>query len=193
MRPRAGASPLPRAFYARDAETVARALLGCVLVHRVGRIVRRARIVETEAYVGVHDLACHASKGRTKRTAVMFGEAGHAYVYLVYGMHDMLNVVTGAIHDGQAVLIRAVEPLANVEGKTNGPALVTRAMGITRTHDGADVCRVGSPLHLAEGPAPQRIGVSPRIGVDYAKDWKDALLRFFDADSPHVSRRARAG
>ena len=94
---------LPRTFYRRDAEIVARELVGKILIHRVDRRVLRARIVETEAYVGAHDLACHAAKGRTARTEVMFGDGGYAYVYLIYGMYDMLNIVTGHEGDAQAV------------------------------------------------------------------------------------------
>ena len=95
-------TPLPRSFYAQDAETVARALLGATLVFGE----RHVRVVETEAYVGVHDLACHAAKGRTGRTEVMFGPPGHAYVYLIYGMYELLNVVTGS--EGDAEAVRAV-------------------------------------------------------------------------------------
>jgi DNA-3-methyladenine glycosylase len=178
---------LARSFYARDAETVARALLGSILVHVVGDEERRARVVETEAYVGAHDLACHASKGRTKRTEVMFGPAGHAYVYLIYGMHQMLNVVTGDVDDAQAVLIRAVEPLSLVTGKTNGPGLVARSLGVTREHDGADLC-AGS-LFFARGTRVRDVVVTPRINVDYAKEWAKAPLRFYDAKSAFVSRR----
>src|SRR5690349_9239131 len=112
---------LPRALYSRDAETVARELVGKVLVHVIGGKTLRARIVETEAYVGPHDLACHASKGRTTRTEVMFGEAGHAYVYFIYGMYDMLNIVTGKVGEPQAVLIRAAEPLDEWRADLSGP------------------------------------------------------------------------
>lgn len=187
---------LSRSFFALDAATVARALLGTVVVHRVGGREQRARIVETEAYVGPHDLACHAAKGRTQRTEVMFGEAGHAYVYFVYGMHHMLNVVTGSVDDAQAVLLRAAEPLSGIEGSTRGPALLTRAMGITRAYDGIDVCAGARPIRdglwFLEGAEPKRIVATPRIGVDYAKQWKDALLRFVDAESAWVSRRPGA-
>jgi DNA-3-methyladenine glycosylase len=181
--------PLPRSFYARDAGTVARDLLGTILVHRTGKLERRARVVETEAYVGAHDLACHASKGRTGRTEVMFGRAGHAYVYLIYGMYDMLNVVTGEIDHPEAVLIRAAEPIAGVEGSLRGPGKLARGMAITRAENGIDLCK--NVLFFLPGRAPDRIEITPRIGVDYAGDWKDAELRFFDADSPEVSRRPK--
>jgi DNA-3-methyladenine glycosylase len=94
---------LDRAFYQKPAEQLARDLIGKILVHRVGGREQRGRIVETEAYVGPHDLACHASKGRTKRTEVMFGDAGHAYVYFIYGMYEMLNIVASHVGDAQAV------------------------------------------------------------------------------------------
>ena len=110
---------LPISFYARDAETVARALLGTILVFHD----KRLRVVETEAYVGTHDLACHASKGRTARTEVLFGPPGRAYLYLIYGMYELFNVVTGEDGDAQGVLVRAGEPLANITGKTDGPDL----------------------------------------------------------------------
>src|SRR5712692_7479452 len=106
---------LSRSFYSRSTLTVASDLLGKFLVRRLGRHNVAGKIVETEAYVGPHDLACHASRGHTQRTAVMFGEAGHAYVYMIYGFHFCLNVVTEPAGYPAAVLIRAVEPLENAE------------------------------------------------------------------------------
>ena len=103
---------LEQSFYEQPALALAQALIGKVIVRRVRRKEYQARIVETEAYVGSHDLACHASKGRTNRTEVMFGPAGRAYVYLIYGMYDMFNIVASQINDPQAVLIRAAEPLS---------------------------------------------------------------------------------
>jgi DNA-3-methyladenine glycosylase len=183
-------TPLPRAFYARNAEAVARELLGAVLVHSREGLEQRVRLTETEAYLGTHDLACHASKGRTQRTEVMFGEAGHAYVYLIYGMYDMLNIVTGETGEAQAVLIRAAEPLQNVSGKTDGPGKLTRALGITRKgHNGMDLC--GSELYLEPDQPPRAVVTTPRVGVAYAGDWKDAPLRFYDADSTYVSKPKR--
>ena len=174
-------------FYAKDAETVARALLGATLVHCRRDIAQRARIVETEAYVGTHDLASHASKGRTGRTEVMFGPPGRAYVYLIYGMYNMLNIVTGQDGDAQAVLIRAVEPLENISGKTDGPGKLTRALEITRALNQHDLTQ--EPLWLEPGTPPQEVVTTSRIGIDYAGVWKGAPLRFYDAASEFVSRR----
>ncbi len=181
---------LDLAFYRRPAEPVARDLVGAVLVHRLDGSERRARIVETEAYVGTHDLACHASRGRTARTEVMFRAGGCAYVYFIYGMYDMLNIVTGPEGEAQAVLIRAAEPLDGWNADLSGPGKLTRAMRITRADNGIDL--TGDKLFLLRGDGrPPRIETSPRIGVDYAGTWKDALLRFFDADSDAVSTCAR--
>lgn len=177
---------LPRAFFERDTVEVARALLGQLLVHRDRGRVRVARVVETEAYVGPHDLACHASKGRTPRTEVMFGPAGHAYVFLVYGMHHCVNVVTGG---GSAVLIRAVEPVSGLgpRARTDGPGRLTAALGITLRHNALplDV----PPLYLVAG-APvgsSDVARGPRIGVDYAGVWAKKPLRFWVRSSPYVS------
>lgn len=174
---------LPASFYARDAETVAKALLGTTLVFDN----KRLRIVETEAYVGVHDLACHAAKGRTKRTEVMFGPPGRAYVYLIYGMYELLNVVTGSEGDAQAVLIRAAEPLGNITRTTDGPGKLTRALGLTRAYNTHNLTK--PPLTLEPGTAPAEIVTTTRVGIDYAGVWKDAPLRFYDAASRHVSKR----
>jgi DNA-3-methyladenine glycosylase len=187
--PRVGT--LPRAFYARAAETVARELLGKVLVLRqADGTTRKARITETEAYVGEHDLASHSSKGRTARNEAMFGPPGRAYVYLVYGMHHCLNVVTGEVGEGQAVLLRAAEPLDGWDVDLRGPGRLARAFGLTREHDKADL--VHGALRVHDGPPPARVEASARIGVEYAKDWARAPLRFHDAASPHVSRRPSA-
>ena len=185
-----GQPRLPQEFFARRAKTVARALLGCVLVH--GR--RAGVIVETEAYVGPHDLACHARFGPTARTSVMFGPGGRSYVYLCYGIHQMFNIVTGADGDGEAVLVRAIAPLRGLPDDAavgRGPGKVTRALGIDRRHDRRDLGR--GALYVARGARPPAVGVGPRIGVDYAGDWAAAPLRFWwqDRDGrrhPSVSR-----
>ncbi len=176
--------PLPRSFYARDALVVARALIGARLVF--GDSV--ARIVETEAYRGPKDLACHARVGLTTRTKTLLGEAGHAYVYLIYGMYDCLNVVCGGEGRGHAVLVRGVEPIVGIEhgARTDGPGRLTRTLGITRALDGHDLTR--GPLVIAAREKRPRIVVTARVGVAYAGEIADAPWRFYDAASAHVSR-----
>jgi DNA-3-methyladenine glycosylase len=177
-----------RAFYQQNAVSVARGLIGAVLVRRFRGKEYRARIVETEAYVGPHDLASHSSKGRTERTEIMFGPAGRAYVYLIYGMYEMFNIVAGRTGSGQAVLIRAAEPLVGWKADLSGPGKLTRALKITRSLNGSDL--TGDRLFLMRDPAYRpRIKRTRRVGVDYAKEWKDALLRFFDAKSASVSKQ----
>ncbi len=178
-------TPLPRSFFNQPAQQLAQSLIGKILVHHARNIHHRARIVETEAYLGPHDLACHTAKGRTARNEVMFGPPGHAYVYLIYGMYHMLNIVAG--EPGSAVLIRAAEPLDDWETNLSGPGRLARALGLTRADNGTDL--TGNRLFLLPSPAdPPRIVRGPRIGVDYAKHWKDELLRFADADSAAVSK-----
>ncbi len=177
-------TPLPRSFCARSPERLARALLGQLLVHVVRGRPRVGRIVETEAYLGPHDLACHSAKGRTPRTEVMFGPPGHAYVYLIYGLHHCVNVVTS---DGAAVLVRALEPLTPL-GRTDGPGRLTRALGIGLSRNAHPLDR--APLFLAEGVtvSSRHVERTERIGVDYAGEWAKAPLRFVDRRSKHLSR-----
>lgn len=176
---------LDNVFFEQDAKKLARNLIGTILVHRVRGREYRARIVETEAYVGPHDLASHSSKGRTKRTEVMFGLPGRAYVYLIYGMYEMFNIVAGKAGSGQAVLIRAADPLEDWEVDLSGPGKLTRGLKITRSHNGLDL--TGERLFLLKDPRYRpRIIRTKRIGVEYAKEWKHALLRFIDAGSRAV-------
>jgi DNA-3-methyladenine glycosylase len=180
---------LPASFYDRNAESVAPDLLGKLLVHRIGRCVQIGRIVETEAYLGPHDLAAHSARGRTARTEVMFGPPGHAYVYLIYGMYHCLNVVTGPGNHASAVLFRALEPVANLDGAANGPGRLCRALGIDRGLNGHNL-RAGE-LTLTEPeerPRPFEIVARPRVGVDYAGVWASKLLRFYIGGNKHVSR-----
>jgi DNA-3-methyladenine glycosylase len=181
---------LGRGDFAAPTLEVARRLLGCTLVHAPAGGPRRAgRIVETEAYVGADDQASHARFGPTPRAAVMFGPPGHAYVYLVYGMHHCLNVVTEAAGQPAAVLLRALEPVRNVAGPTDGPGRLCRALGVDRGHDGLDLCAPGASLFVEERDAPPLVGSSPRIGVAYAGEWAARPWRFFIPGTPHVSRR----
>jgi DNA-3-methyladenine glycosylase len=189
---------ITRDFYLRDTLTVARELIGLHLVHTDGGTLRAGRIVETEAYQGPQDLAAHSARGRTRRTEVMFGPPGHAYVYFIYGFWHCLNVVTGAEGVPHAVLLRALEPVTGIADKTWGPGLLCRAMGIDRDLNGADLC--GSVLWLERPPAsrraPVRIARTTRIGVDYAGQWARRPWRYYDRDSRYVSTvsaRLRAG
>ncbi len=186
---------MPESFYARPALVVARELLGTLLVVEEAGQRRVGRIVETEAYIGEHDLACHAAKGLTPRTEVMFGPPGVAYVYLIYGMHHCFNVVTDASGVGAAVLVRAVEPVEGLppETRTDGPGRLCKALGLTLTHNRQALC---SPsLHLRPGtPVPEsRVSRGPRIGVDYAGAWAAEPFRLWVRDSQHVSKGPSPG
>src|SRR5437868_3773413 len=188
--PLTAVQPLPRSFYDRNAAKVAPALLGCVLARRVRNGWVLGRIVETEAYVGEHDLVCHARAGRTARTEVMYGEPGHAYVYFIYGIHPMLNVVCGPGGYPNAVLIRAAEPVENLLHSATGPGNLTKAFRIEMRHNRTDLCDARGELYVvarAGGDEP-RIWRSPRVGVDYSGKWAKSLLRFCDRNSPFVSR-----
>jgi len=180
---------LSRRFYARDTTLVARELLGKHLVHVDGGLERVGRIVEVEAYLGPHDLAAHSARGLTPRTAPMFGAPGHAYIYLIYGMHHCLNVVTEPEGRAAAVLIRALEPVANVSGRTQGPGLLCRALGIDRRLNGHDLLSddlwIGAPARRERFTIVRR----PRIGVEYAGAWARRLLRFYIEGNAWVSRR----
>ena len=178
------AARLPAAWFQRDALTVARALIGCALVHR-----RRAGIiVEAEAYLGPHDLASHARFGPTARTSVMFGPGGVAYVYLCYGIHEMFNIVTGAGGEGQAVLIRAIAPHVGLPDDATigrGPGKVTTALALDRRQDRRDLAR--GALFVAPAMTPPEIATGPRIGVDYAGPWARRPYRFWWKDHSSVS------
>lgn len=187
---------LKRNFFNRTTPLVARELLGKYLCRQInpsrgsGQAAKiiRARITETEAYCGEKDLACHSSKRRTKRTEVMFGPSGHAYIYLIYGMYHCFNVVTREEGKAEAVLIRAAEfPISkNQFPKTtiNGPGKLCRELGINRNLNGIDITK-SNLLWFEEGrekinPFDKlRVKKSKRIGVDYAGKWKDKLWRFY--------------
>jgi len=179
---------LRRSFYDRDPITVARELLGKHLVHVSKGVERIGRIVEVEAYLGPHDLAAHSARGLTRRTRVMFGPPGHAYVYLIYGMYHCMNVVTEGEGRASAVLLRALEPVANINGRTSGPGLLCRAMHIDRRLNGHDL--TSDEFHIAAAPMvePFKIIKRPRIGVDYAGPWAKRRLRFYLEGNRFVSR-----
>ena len=169
---------LPRRRFAQETIEVARGLLGTKLVRRIEGQRRTGRIIEVEAYIGQEDRACHASRGKTKRTEVMFGQPGTAYVYLIYGMYHCFNIVTECPGFPAAVLIRAVQ---EEDGRLiDGPGRVCRALRIDRTLNGLDVTK-GRRLWLEDRPGSipaSEIGSYPRIGVDYAGTWAAKPWRF---------------
>ena len=190
---------IPRPFYEQSTLDVARQLLGKYLVRRHPDGTAVGRIVETEAYIGPEDKACHASRGRTPRTEIMFGRAGHAYVYLIYGFHYMLNIVTEEADFPAAVLIRAVEPLNGVRlmqsrrgtehlhNLASGPGKLCQAFAIDRALNGDDLC--GKVLYLEDrGDAPPKVVTTPRIGVDYAGKWKHKPWRFLIRGNEFISK-----
>ena len=201
ISPVAGSVAAPQAWFDRPSAAVARDLLGARLVHIAPEGTIGGRIVEVEAYAGPEDLAAHSSRGRTARNGVMFGPPGHLYVYLVYGLHLCLNVVTGPGAKPEAVLIRALEvdegmdlartrrgPRPPDSRLAAGPGNVGQALGVDRSLNGADLTIGPVRIVPRSGPMPP-IRSGPRIGVDYAGPWADRPLRFWIADDPHVSRR----
>lgn len=181
---------LPRSFYDRDTVEVAHDLLGMHLVHIVAGVERVGRIVEVEAYLGPHDLAAHSARGLTPRTRIMFGPPGHMYVYFIYGMHWCANVVTQGEGTASAVLLRALEPVKNVAERTQGPALLCRAMAIDGRHNGRDLSSGDLFIRRPRPLEDMRIVRRPRIGVDYAgRHWARRLLRFYIRGNPFVSRK----
>lgn len=180
---------LSREFYNRDTIVVAQELLGKSLIHHANGIEKIGRIVEVEAYLGPHDLAAHSAKGITNRTRVMFGPAGYAYVYMIYGMYFCVNVVTEAEGHGSAVLLRAIEPLKNITERTQGPGLLCKAMKIDKQLNEHDL--LSDNFYIARPTVEQTFAIvkKPRIGVDYAKNWAKKLLRFYIKDNPYVSKK----
>lgn len=180
--------PLSREFYIRSTLTVARELIGARLVRVLDGVKLVGLITETEAYIGEEDLACHAKAGRTPRTAVMFGQPGHAYVYFTYGNHWMLNVVTEREGFPAAVLIRAIQPTQGEEvmsarrnGRdTFGPGKLTQAMGITKSENGVDLTVAGGGLWIEAGFSvpDENVTIGPRVGLNtvpepwFSKPWR---------------------
>jgi DNA-3-methyladenine glycosylase len=195
---------LPRSFYNRKTTAVAKDLLGKILVRHIGKTIISGRIVETEAYL-FDDPASHSFRGMTKRNRVMFGPPGFLYVYFTYGLHYCANVVTRKNGIGEAVLIRAVEPIDGIStmvknrtkktylksglhlrNLTNGPAKLTQAFGLTTIHSGTDL--LGTNIFITNGDAVPRSKIirTTRIGISIAKE---ELLRFYIKDNSWVSKR----
>jgi len=179
---------LSREFYNRKTSIVARELLGHSLVHYSEGVARIGKIVEVEAYLGQHDLASHSAKGLTKRTTIMFGSPGYAYVYLIYGMYHCFNIVTEPSGIGSAVLIRAIEPIANITARTQGPGLLCKAMMIDTRLNAHDL--LSDDLFITDDgyQQPAHIVETSRIGVHYAKEWANKLLRFYIQGNDFVSK-----
>jgi DNA-3-methyladenine glycosylase len=188
---------LPRAFYLRDAPDVARDLLGCVVVSRLGRTLTAGRIVETEAYLGPEDTASHAAF-RPSSHALFYGHGGHAYVFRIYGMHFCLNAITGPRGTPGCVLIRALEPIAGLPAMarrrlvsaqsaalTNGPGKLTQALGITAQQSGADLTTGSLVIGPPDTPREFDIAAGTRIGITRATDLP---LRFWITGNRYVSR-----
>ncbi len=186
-------SILPRDFYERPVVEVARALIGKLLVRQIGNESVSGIILETEAYDGEQDQACHARSGKTKRNAVMYGPAGHAYIYFTYGMHWLLNCVTGCENYPAAVLIRSLHPTTGLERMAknrkgieqkswcNGPAKLTKALCLDGTLNGCDLCQKNSTLWITEGITipDEFIQAVPRVGIGYAGEpWISKPWRF---------------
>jgi DNA-3-methyladenine glycosylase len=192
---------LPRAFYRRAAARVARDLLGCVLVSRRGRSVTAGRIVETEAYLGPEDAASHAAF-RPNSRALFYGDGGHAYVFVNYGVHHCLNAITGRPGTPGCVLIRALEPIAGLAVMArrrgvpadsprlaSGPGNVTRALGVTLRDNGVDLTTGPLTIERTDRVRGREIVTGPRIGITRAAELP---LRFCLVDNRHVSRRPSA-
>lgn len=192
---------LPREFYMRDANTVARALLGKLLVHQSPEGLAAGMIVETEAYAGPEDDGAHSYGGRrTARTEIQFGPGGYAYVFGIYGMHNCFNAVCAGVGKPEVVLVRALEPVEGIAlmekrrgsqsltGLCSGPGKLCAALNITKAQYGLDLC--GGELFITEYKtiAADKIRTSPRINIDYAEKCRDYPWRYFLADDPHVSK-----
>ena len=190
---------LTREFFRLNAAALAKSLLGKILVHDSKEGITSGIIVETEAYIGPEDRAAHTfSNRRTQRTEIVFHDGGYAYVYLVYGLHCCLNVTANISGKPECVLLRALQPLdgidimqsrrkaSRVEALCSGPGKLCSAMGITRELYGTDFC--GDELYILDDEYTYiQIGVSPRIGIDYAGEWRDKPLRFYVEGNEYVS------
>jgi len=189
---------LPYSFYQRDTVTVARELLGKYMVYKKGEDILVGRVVETEAYLGKKDPACHSAKGKNRRNYVMFGPSGHAYIYLIYGIHLCFNVTTGSQDKPEAVLLRALEPIEGLEimrknrGQKNifnlcsGPGKLVQAMGIGMALNGTSVVEGPVKFYGCDKDKDFEIVTSTRVGISQAADWP---LRFYIAGSRFVSKK----
>lgn len=186
---------LPFSFYDRDTKKVAQDLLGKIIQHRYKNKIFRARIVETEAYLGIMDRACHTfGDKRTPRTRSMYLAGGHAYIYFIYGMYHCLNVVTRDEKSPEAVLIRAAQPISgfsNIKDHKllSGPGKLCREMKITKKEDG--LVFNSETLQILDDDfkiKSSQIIACPRIGINYAQEAKNWLLRFYIKDNPCISR-----
>ncbi len=185
----AGLAEPSRGFFRRGTVVVARDLVGAWIARRFRGCWYAARIVETEAYVGAPDRAAHSWGGRrTQRVEPMYADGGHLYVFFVYGMHSCVNVVTRKAGQPEAVLLRAADGPEDAPRLLSGPGRLCKALGITRSMSGLDLLGNGPVRIFRRRGRRPRIGVSPRIGVDYAGEAAAWPLRFYDADSPAVSR-----
>ncbi|MFZ5351534.1 MAG: DNA-3-methyladenine glycosylase [Bacillota bacterium] len=205
---------LQREFYMQDTLTVAKELLGKYIVRKADSCEIISRIVETEAYLGPEDKAAHSYKGRrTERNEIMYGMAGYVYVFMIYGMYYCLNAVTSEVNKPEAVLVRAVEPVSGLDymalnrfgveynrlnsyqlkNLTNGPGKLCKALDIDRSLNGADLCS-SSEISICRGiESSIEIGTSPRIGIDYAEEYKDMPWRFFLKGNTYVSYYKKGG
>lgn len=194
---------LSREFYQRSAIEVAKDLLGCNLVHESKEGITVGRIVEVEAYLGNEDPAAHSYNNRSSRTEIQYGEGGYAYIYLIYGMHYCMNIVTNSTDRPEVVLLRALEPIEGIElmklrRKTDkpfnlcsGPGKLCAAMGINKIHYGMDLC--GEQLYLKAAKANDLIEIvsSKRINIDYAREAKEYLWRYTIKDNKYVSVKSK--
>ena len=189
-------------FFRQDTVELARKLLGCLLVYRTPDGVAGGMIVEAEAYVGAIDKACHAYRNRSERTEIMYHDGGYAYVYFIYGMHHCFNVVTGPEGEGNAVLIRALEPVIGLElmqrrrnaksvrNLCNGPGKLCQALAISKNEYGLDLCAADSPLRLIRYRhiSDAQSVATPRINVAYAEEAAAWPWRFYVKDNLYVSK-----
>lgn len=193
---------LNRDFYIKDGITLAKDLLGKILVKEIDGVLYKGRIVETEAYMGIIDKACHSyNNRRTKRTETMYREGGYSYIYLIYGMYYCFNVTASIKDNPEAVLIRALEPLDNKElmlkirkvkrekDIANGPGKLTKALGITYRENDMDLT-LGKNIWIEDdGYVPNKITATTRVGIDYAEEFKEKLWRFYISENNNISKK----